>query len=454
MATPVELYHQAKALAAQADQLVQGWPGDLGPNAAQIEEAVGTAAADMAATLQKLADGLTTAIAGIAAIKLRSDACRDQAGELEAAIGALVAQLRPPKRLHASGLPWRSGFRMPKNTAELVLSEYPKVEAWRGRRLDVVPQFLGLDLAGRGWAKLASNYVLGSGTDQGTLGATFDGGWTPTLAIPALIQAAERRFDLLAAGELDDEHDLIAQRIAAIAGDRLLYIRLGWEMDEGYPWSLREDSRAESAARLPGLPDWRSNRVPDTAQWQEIYRQGWARIAHVYKSRLPGARMVWNHLRNTRVPMRPYYPGSDVVDVIGMDPYDNGGGGNVVDEASWARFAGTYDPATGHFTGPAGMVAFAQELGRKVAFCEWGAVNRTKSPADPTNNGFYVRRMFQLFRELAAIGDDEDGLLEYESYFHAGGDNPHEIYPTSSYNPLVSAGYLEAYQPALLPAGP
>lgn len=334
---------------------------------------------------------------------------------------------------HASGLPWRSGFRLPRNDYAKILAEYPQLETWRGRKLDVIGQFITLQDA-RSWPKLVKNAALGGTKDQpkGCVQAIFDGGWTPVLGVPLLIQGEARRFDRLAAGEFDEQHRAVARRVAEISQGRLIYVRLGWEYPQGYPWSWIGDAAGDM--------------IPDTTEWQDHYRLGWARIAAIWHQECPGAKTVWCSLKNTRRATDAYYPGDEACDVLGMDLYNQLDGVWVNDEASWRKFGGSYREGYG-FNGPLGLAEFARRRGKTISICEWGPYNRSRTAGDEANHPFFVSRMFDWFQELGE-------LLEYEVYFQAGSDaqgrlGQQVIFPdTAEFNPLPRQSYLARWRPA------
>jgi hypothetical protein len=96
----------------------------------------------------------------------------------------------------------------------------------------------------------------------------------------------------------------------------------------------------------------------------------WARIVRAMRS-VPGAHFLfdWNVNAGFRnIPFSSYYPGDDVVDVIGVDIYDSGMPGDPRDPAvRWTRLE--KEPG-----GLAQIVAFAREHGKPLSFPEWGVV--------------------------------------------------------------------------------
>jgi chitodextrinase len=316
-------------------------------------------------------------------------------------------------------LPWLSGY-MPRTQAdETMISDF---ENWRGKRVDISQTFIGGTYKNT-WAGMTTNPEALQ--TNGTVATLYSNNRLTTLAIPLLAGEDEGDFAGLAGGDYDSYHQTIATKLYNIVGSQTIYIRLGWEANRGYPWSY-EDHGGTSIA--------------------SDYKTGWARIANIYKNTLPGVKMVWNNLRTFGLPITTFYPGNSVVDVLSMDPYDNGAqtlsSGKFADSAAnWNVFCGSYNSSTGTLSGPCGLLAYAQSLGKKVAIDEWGPSNLTDTAGDGSNNAYYVNAMYDWF---SANRDD----IEYETYF--GGAVPeHQIYPRITELGNASDSYLAAYSSAI-----
>jgi hypothetical protein len=361
------------------------------------------------------------------------------------------ATIAPPVPDTRSGMPYLLGFREPANSYAVMTQpggKYDQIEAWLGRQLDLIPAFLGSDQFTKNWSSLVTNYVLGYSADpRGQLTGIYDRGAIPLFGMPIMISSLQRRYDLGAAGEFDEPHRAVYRRVAEIAQGRGLYLRLGWEVNEGYPWSWFEASVADDGIRLPDDPDWHRGAIPDNPKWRQLYIDTFRRLVDVARAEIPGVVVCWNHLRNTRRNVGTYFPGNSHVDVVTMDPYDNGVGGYAVDDASWATFRGTY--ANDSFTGPAGMVDWAAAHGLKVGFDEWGCWNKKQAdgtfPTDhPTNNEFYCRKMFELFQRAVDLG-----IMSHQSYFQTGSSGIHQLWPETYWNINVRVAYLDLVRPGV-----
>ena len=269
-----------------------------------------------------------------------------------------------------------------------------------------------------------------------TLGrALVQAGYQVVFAIP-LLRAGDKGNFARGAGTagtaaLADHHAghaKIADRIHQVSNGAPCYVRLGWEANKGYPWSYTNNGSGHDPA--------------DPA----TYRACWANTAAVWRDHCPAATLVWNHLKfpdGSADRITAYYPGDDAVDVLGIDPYDNGSYGYATDKAGFDKailgingsFPG-WHPQTGRCQGLNGMLLFARSRGKKLSVCEWAPINKTKKYADPADNSYYVKAMHDFF---AAHADD----IAYESLFSGDG---HELYPRVSYNSRASDSYRAAYR--------
>jgi hypothetical protein len=142
--------------------------------------------------------------------------------------------------------------------------------------------------------------------------------------------------------------------------------------------------------------DWIGSTPAQISDWVQTWRNTVLAMRSV-----PGANFQFVWTVNNRVPATPfasYYPGDDVVDIIGDDAYDSGVTGDAGD---WNEVSG----------GPAGvdaLVAFAQAHGKPVAFPEWGVGVRDSSTLAGGDDPAYVNG-------LASVIADND--VAFQSYF-------------------------------------
>ena len=145
-----------------------------------------------------------------------------------------------------------------------------------------------------------------------------------------------------AAGDFTTYATQFAQNLIA-AGEGDAVIRLSWEMNG--TWN------ADSIGNTPTTD----------AEWVSFWRQT------VFAMRaVPGAHFVFDWCPNNgyrNIPLANYYPGDDVVDVIGDDFYDTG-----VPAGTTNRFAYLSTLGGGLNT----IIAFAKGHGKPLSIPEWG----------------------------------------------------------------------------------
>jgi len=360
------------------------------------------------------------------------DAGRDSAAGQDAAVDGSQEDDGPPRDgaagdagPHASGLPWRSGVSPGTGDGAQAITNTAGFAAWRGRPVDVAAVFIGKNSWQVSYAAYLTNEVLGA---NGAVARLIDHGIDPVLTVPLVTLADAGKFAFVAAGTIDAQHQAVADKIHGVVGSHRIYLRLGHEADEGYPWSYVNHDGA-------GQPD---PAVPAD------YKAAWRRIASIYRATIPGARMVWNRLKSGHdQPITAYYPGDDVVDIISVDVYDNGSGGycDAATAPGWLNLCyGSYNASTGMAKGLKGTLDFAQSRGKKMAIDEWGATNDDLAPANGANNGFFAGGVWDFLVANSAA-------VEYESYFNRAGGGRHQIWPKTSYNPLPSDAYLAHWHP-------
>jgi hypothetical protein len=320
-----------------------------------------------------------------------------------------------------SGLPWDDHVWVGDGTG--FLDQVPKFEAWRGRLVDGVHVFIGRALFPR-WSSITSNGVLAAGGPVDLVYRTSP--YKVLMALPLLATESASQFAALANGEFDPHHATVAGQLAAFVGQKPIDLRLGWETTRygAYPWGIEVSD---------GAGGWT---VP--AETRQNYVPGFRRIAAIYKQALPGASVIQNHLNDPRsFAVRDFFPGNDVCDAITVDLYDRGSPDPfVVDEASWATYAGSYDRATGRATGAQGYLDYATDMGVLFGADEWGPTNAPTVATNGANNPFFVRKMREW---LAANGP----RVMCAGLFN--GVDTHQVWPRVDYLATASDAYLEAW---------
>lgn len=319
-----------------------------------------------------------------------------------------------------SGLPWMSGFSAGTGIGATATDRAREFGAWRGRGVDIIAIFIGKNSWQNSYEAYLTNEVF---KPTGAVPVLKNAGIEILLTVPLVTKADAGKFAMVASGGIDAKHQAVADKIKSLIGNGRIYLRLGHEADEGYPWSYTGNGAA--------------NAVPAE------YKAAWSRIARIYKNTLPGAKMVWNVLKNTRGKITDFYPGDDAVDILSIDIYDNGSGGycNSATSTGWVNFCkGDYNPATGVSKGVNGILKFAKSRGKKIGVDEWGATNDDLAASNGANNSFFVQGMYDFFAANSAY-------IEYESYFNRAGGGRHQIWPKTTYNPLPSDSYLQKWRP-------
>ncbi|MEV8323031.1 glycosyl hydrolase [Kitasatospora sp. NPDC056731] len=214
-------------------------------------------------------------------------------------------------------------------------------------------------LAGNGWADVEGELMVLGMWSQWRLA---DPSRTLVLGVPMLVPNEANVPDgevakLLAQGARGDfdRHFLrLAHRLVALGGADTV-LTLGWEMN-GVTYTHRCK--------------------PDPSAWKAY----WRRIVGVMRS-VPGQRFRFDFTPNRgldAIPWTKCYPGDDVVDIIGMDNYDQPAGG-------------TFDDYVREPYGLQDQVEFAAKRGKPVSYPEWGLFRNGDNPE-------FVQRMVEWMR--------------------------------------------------------
>ncbi|MDY0814226.1 glycoside hydrolase family 26 protein [Kitasatospora purpeofusca] len=214
-------------------------------------------------------------------------------------------------------------------------------------------------LAGNGWADVEGEPAVLGMWSQWRLA---DPSRMLILGVPMLVPNEAEVPDgevarLLAQGARGDfdRHFLrLARRLVALGGADTV-LTLGWEMN-GVTYTHRCK--------------------PDPAAWKTY----WRRIVTVMRS-VPGQRFRFDFTPNRgldAIPWTKCYPGDDVVDILGMDSYDQPAGG-------------TFDDYVREPYGLQDQVEFAAKRGKQVSYPEWGLFRNGDNPE-------FVQRMVEWIR--------------------------------------------------------
>ena len=268
------------------------------------------------------------------------------------------------------------------------LPEIKAFEAWLGHPIGVVLDFLQKDT----WSGMTGEASWITGCWKSLPGRRL------ALAVPMLVDAEDPTLAQGAAGAFDGHfRDLASELVAGGYADA--FIRIGWEFNGNwYRWAAQND--------------------------QAAFPRYWRRIAFAMRG-VPGAqfRFDWNPTVADG-PTEAVYPGDDVVDVIGLDIYNQ----------SWPALA---DPAARwqyllqHRTGLSWHRDFAASHGKPRSFPEWGTGTR------PDGHGG---------------GDDPDFIRTMLAWMQTGGPVAYACYwnyRASDYDAKVTDGRLPRAAAAL-----
>ena len=167
----------------------------------------------------------------------------------------------------------------------------------------------------------------------------------------------------------------------------------------------------------------------DPAQYRD-WAEYWARIVRAMRS-VKGAHFLfdWNVNAGYRdIPLSTFYPGNDVVDMIGVDIYDAGMPGHPSNQAArWTSLDREPD-------GLAQIVAFARAHGKPLSFPEWALVSAATGGAgdDPAyvrgiaaaikdNNVVYQSYWDKSSGGVLSLQDVPESLSLWKQYFGPGG---------------------------------
>ena len=223
------------------------------------------------------------------------------------------------------------------------LSRKGAFDRWVGRPSDCVSDGLARD----NWTSCISN-----------ADAAARDGWSKfvgfkAVSVPLCMQADAGGYDL--AGAASGAYDTKYRSLFTTIRNRNvgnLILRIGWEFNGGwYPWG----------ASAP--PSWTAS-----ATRAALFVQAYRRCAAIAREVLPNALLDWNcAFGNMGVSTQTFYPGDDVVDVIGMDIY------NAIDpdQPTWTD-ARRWDHFLTANNGLNWLATFAGQHKKKISFPEWG----------------------------------------------------------------------------------
>jgi len=209
--------------------------------------------------------------------------------------------------------------------------------------------------------------------------------------------AVRRLLRRAAAGAFDDHFRVLAQRLVDLGATDTVLVP-GWEMN-GVTYTHRC--------------------APDPENWKRY----WRRIVTVMRS-VPGQKFKFDFAPNRgadAIPWPECYPGDDVVDIVGMDSYDQPHGMSFDEEVS--------EPYGLQF-----QVDFARAHGKPISYPEWGLYRNG-------DDAMYMLRM------LAWMDDHKPLYNTLTDYC------PHGVWQCTT-NPRASALYRAVLSSTPVPLPP
>jgi hypothetical protein len=276
------------------------------------------------------------------------------------------------------------------NSGETI-ADANRFAAFRGRPNDVVVLFAARD----SWTSITHPW-FGQAADRF---ANFAGTWVisePMFPDPAvgltgaaLASWSQQHMTACVNHQYDSYFRQLGGWLNAQPGRANSFVRIGWEFNG----------------------DWFGWQATDA----DTYRQCFRNEAKALLSVAPHARIDWTVNAHTTLPNGaggdPFkaYPGDDVVDVVGVDTYDQYPPSPT--SAAFAEQCDAQSPTPGMCT----VIAFAARHRKLFSVPEWGVVGRDsgagRAGAAGGDNPNYVDEMGAIFKRYSY-------MLAYEAYYN------------------------------------
>ncbi len=202
--------------------------------------------------------------------------------------------------------------------------------------------------------------------------------------------------------------------------------------------------------------DWNSDSIGSTKADFDLWREFWRNTVLAMRS-VPGANFSFDWCINAHVrpiPLGDFYPGDDVVDIVGIDAYDSG---VPIGQPRWATIFGWAD-------GIEDVLDFSRAHGKPLSIPEWGvapADSNLSGGDDPAyvdgiagvvrQNPVAYQAYFYRYGYATQLAQGTASLEAYRRHFGDGGDSvAGAIVPPPDPAPLPSG--VPGAQPA--PAAP
>lgn len=298
-------------------------------------------------------------------------------------------------------------------TGDPTLADFKVGRMLRGARINVTGKLVNTDPAcliyvsdppaGAAAVELLLDRELDGGISFGdantisAFGFCFDSTWPGDRRLVigiCLTSSAGWDMAATAAGAHDSVFDDVVDEIETWQ-DRIFAVRIGWEFNSyaTWAWSL-------------GGPG--SNQQPGN------YIGAFRRLATKIRNRLPNVLIDWNPLRGNAI-VDMWYPGDDVVDIIGLDVYLNS-----------ANYANDFSLMMDAPCGLRWQERFAAIHGKGMSFPEW---------ATDYNDGVFITQMAAWMRRPRVAP------VVYQAYWNANSGGNFAL----ANNAVKQAAYVTAF---------
>ena len=197
------------------------------------------------------------------------------------------------------------------------------------------------------------------------------------LSVPMLPASAKGQMAAGAAGSFDAHFTQLARDMVS-RGLGASIVRIGWEANgTWFIWSA----------------------VPDPAVWKAFFR----RIVLAMRA-VPGAAFSFDWAANpgTSLAFADFYPGDDVVDIVGLDTYNTKWGDSTsTPEQRWNFQLNQFNGLVAHRD-------FANAHGKPLSFPEWGLYPKGDEQGGGGDDPYYIDRMADWIAS---------NNVAYQSYF-------------------------------------
>jgi len=200
------------------------------------------------------------------------------------------------------------------------------------------------------------------------------------LSVPMLPASAQGQLAAGAAGSFDSYFRSLAQSMVA-RGLGNSVVRVGWEANGSwFAW----------------------NATQDPASWKAFYR----RIVLTMRS-VSGAGFSFDWTANpgTSLSFASFYPGDDVVDIVGLDVYD------IKWQDTTSSPEQRWNFVLNQFNGLIAHRDFAAQHGKPLSFPEWGLYAKGDEQGGGGDNPYFIDRMADWFA---------NNNVAYQAYFSWG----------------------------------